>query len=196
MKRKFWRTSELSLEHPEERKIVKIAGDAAIATSGTGHGRLIPLLILDTSERPDLAETIRTHMHFDEGDVETRWAKIDERPECVALILDFQRPTKRVAIIEFNIVTQGILVEHILAARSLYIQAGKPGDRLVHDFDQPKMLVEVPDTGFRPYWDKLYFDHVFKHMRSEGLKRQEAKRAARQHIDQIKSLSDFRMPAN
>jgi len=55
-------------------------------------------------------------------------------------------PTERAAVIEFEIVKQGILVEHILQSNGLYIQAGKVGDRLKHDLNRPKMLIEVPDT--------------------------------------------------
>ena len=49
-------------------------------------------------------------------------------------------------------------LEHILQSNGLYIHAGTDGDRLIHDPDRPKMLIEVLDTGLRPVWDKLYFD--------------------------------------
>ncbi len=184
---------KLCLSSPEEAKVVPIAGDAAIATIGTGHGRLIPLLILDTTERPDLAEVIRVQAHFPEGDVVVQWGALPERCNHIALFLQFQRPSERAAVIEFDIAKHGILVEHILTSHALYIQAGKPGNRLIHDLNVPKMLVEVPDTGFRQQWDKLYVENVTKRMIKGGLARREAGQAARTCIEKIRELAQFKM---
>lgn len=171
MKLRFRRASKLCLNDPEEGKAVPIAGDAAIATVRMGHGRLIPLLILDTTERPDLAEVIRAQAHFAEGDVVIQWGELPKRRDHVVVFLRFLRPIERAAIIEFDIARQGILVEHILTSHAVYLQAGKPCDRLLHDFNLPKMLVEIPDTGFRSNWNKRYLDSVTKQMRKEGLSR-------------------------
>lgn len=187
------RYSAINMNSAEEAQVVPIAGDAAIATVGTGHGRLIPLVILDTTKRPDLAEVIRVQAHFPAGDVVVQWGGLPKRPDHVALFLRFQRPTERAAVIEFDIAKQGILVEHILQSNALYIQSGKVGDRLIHDLNLPKMILEVPDTGFRAHWDKLYFDGVFKRMRKEGLGRSRAKEVARTYIEKIRELARFRM---
>jgi hypothetical protein len=193
MRLKPRRYAELLSSHPEEAKVVPIAGDAAIATVGTGHGRLIPLVILDTTERPDLAEVIRVQAHFPEGDVVVQWGQLPKRPDHVALFLRFMRPTERAAVIEFDSARQGILVEHTLMSQALYIQAGKAGDRLIHDLNLPKMLIEVPDTGFRRHWDKLYRDGVIARMVNEGLTRKVAKAAVGSYIDCIRELARFRM---
>jgi len=168
MKLRPHRYAELRLSSLEEAKAVPIAGNAAIATVGTGHGRLIPLVILDVTERPDLAEVIRVQTHFSEGDVVIQWGRMRDRPDHVALLLRFQRPTERTAIIEFDIAKQGILVEHTLMSRAIYIQGGKRGDRLIHNLNVPKMLVEVPEAGFRQYWDKIYRDDIIKRRNCPG----------------------------
>jgi hypothetical protein len=177
----------------EEARVVPIVGDAAIATPGVGHGRLIPLIILDTTSRPDLAEVIKAQVHLPAGEVIVQWGVLPKRHDHIVLFLEFQRPTERAAVVEFNIVKQGILVEHILQSNGLYIQAGKPGDRLKHDLNQPKMLIEVPDTGIRTRWDKLYFDAVVDRARKDGLSRRDAKEAARVFIGEIRELAKFRM---
>ena len=41
------------------------------------------------------------------------------------------------------------------------------------------MLIEVPDTGIRSLWDKLFLNAVAKEMRDKGLGRCDAKEAAR-----------------
>jgi hypothetical protein len=177
----------------EEAQLVPIVGDAAIATVGVGHGRLIPLIIIDTTTRPDLAEVVEAQAHLPVGDVVVQWGVLPKRHDHIVLLLKFQRPTERAAVIEFDIAKQGILVEHILVSNGLYIQAGKTGDRLKHDLNRPKMLIEVPDTGIRSQWDKLYFDAVVKRARKDGLGRRDAKEVARAVIGQIRELAKFRM---
>jgi hypothetical protein len=187
------RYQSMPMNSAEEAQVVPIVGDAAIATVGVGHGRLIPLIIIDTTNRPDLAEVIEAQLHLPVGDVVVQWGSLPKRHGHIALFLRFQRPIERAAIIEFDIAKQGILVEHILQSSGLYIQAGNVGDRLKHDLNRPKMLIEVPDTGIRARWDKLYFDVVVKRARKEGLGRREAKEVARAVIGQIRELAKFRM---
>lgn len=193
MRLKLKRYSMQYMGSREETQAVPIAGDAAVATVSVGHGRLIPLVILDTTGRPDLAEVINNQAHFPAGDVVVQWGGLENRPDHVSLFLEFQRPTERSAIIEFGIMKHGILVEHILLSSALYIQAGKMGDRLAHDINVPKMIIEVPDTGFRAHWDKLYRDAVIKYARGEGFNRATSKEIARSYIDKIRSLARFKI---
>lgn len=193
MKLRLRRFTKIPLGTPEEGKVVPIAGDAAIATARMGNGRLISLLILDTTERPDLTEVIRVNSHCAEGDVVVQWGELAEPRDHVALVLRFLRPIERVAIIQFDVMKHGILIESILTAHMLYLQAGKPGDRFVHNLDKPKMIVEIPDTGFRPHWDKKYLACVTRRMRNEGLSRRDAKEAANAFIMEIRKVVKFRM---
>ncbi len=183
----------IPMNSAEEAQVVPIVGDAAIATVRVGHGRLIPLIIIDTTNRPDLAEMIKAQAHLPEGDVVVQWGTLPKRHDHIALVFKFQRPIERAAVVEFEITKQGILVEHILQSNALYIQAGKVGDRLKHDVDRPKMLIEVPDTGIRAVWDRLYFDAIFKRARRDGTGRFDAKKVARNYIEQIRELAQFRM---
>jgi hypothetical protein len=193
MKLSLRRYQLIPMNSAEEARVVPIVGDAAIATAGVGHGRLIPLVILDTTNRPDLAEVIEAQAHLPAGDVIVQWRSLPKRRDHIALVLNFLRPTERAAVIQFDIAHQGILVEHILQSNRLYIQAGKVGDRLKHDITRPKMLIEVPDTGIRPRWDKLYFEAVVKRARKEGLLRRDAQDVARAAIGQVRELAKFRM---
>ncbi|MEF2547114.1 hypothetical protein VQ045_08075 [Aurantimonas sp. E1-2-R+4] len=125
------------MQTAEEAQVAPIVGDAAIARVEIGHGRLIPLIIIDTTKRPDLAEVITAQAHLPPGDVIIQWGSLAKRYGRIALILTFQRPTERSAVIEFDVATQGNLVEHILQSNALYIQGGKVGDRLKHDLNRP-----------------------------------------------------------
>ena len=173
---------------------LKIVGDAGIASAIIGDGRLIPAVILDTTERPDIAEYIRVHRFVAEGDVNSQWGRPETLPGSVVLILRVDRPVELEILIEFEIVRHGVLVEQVLMSKGIYIQAGKEGDRVKHDVDAPKVIMEIPDMGFRPFWDKLYFKYLTAGMRERGLRRSEAKRAARALIEEFKQFGAVRMP--
>lgn len=193
MKSRFRRYMPIPANDSTEAQIVRIAGDAAIATSGTVHGRIIPLVILDTTERQDLVEVIRVQVHFSEGDVKVAWGKLQSQPNNIALLLQFLRPIERTAIIAFEMPKHGTLIEHALMSHALYLQAGKPGDTLIHDIDLPKMLVEIPDTGFRKVWDRLYLQMATREARARGLDRRTARSAAKQYVELIRSVARFQI---
>ena len=187
------RRQKFSLNGPEESVAVPIAGDAGIATRDTRYGRLIPLLILDTTNRPDLTEAIRIQSSVPSGDVEFFWGKVSKKSEHISLFLSFKRPTNRNAIIEFDHIKRGILVESILTAKAVYIQAGKPGDRISDNFNKPKVLIEIPDTGFRPYWDKIFSKSLVRYFRREGYSYKEARLAVKKYLNDIREIIQFRM---
>jgi len=71
---------------------VPIVGDAAIAGQ-VAEGVNIPLVILDTAERPEVAELIRVQEHLPPGDVVSTWGGQKGRVEKeVSLLLQFDRP--------------------------------------------------------------------------------------------------------
>lgn len=193
MRLRFGRYQAIPVRTPEESQILMIVGDAAIATVKVGHGHLIPLIIVDTTNRPDISEVIAMQGHLPAGDVVIQWGELVGRRDHIALILRFERPIEGMAIIEFDIAKQGILVEHILQSNALYIQSGMPGDRLGHDLDRPKMLIEVPDTNFKETWEKLYFNAIVQRMRNNGLNRKVAKVAAQNYLTKVREIASFRI---
>ena len=63
---------------PHEMQPVRIVSDAAVSMRGAFGGRLVPLVILDTSDRPDIDELIRVHhASLKPGDVKIQWAERD-----------------------------------------------------------------------------------------------------------------------
>jgi hypothetical protein len=106
-----------------ETRPVRIVADAAVSTRGRQGGRLLPLLLLDTSDRPDISELIRLHQSSGPGDVKTQWGKVEGggHEGTVALFLIFIRPVELFVVLEFEIVRHGILVEQTLNSRGLYL---------------------------------------------------------------------------
>jgi hypothetical protein len=173
--------------------IVPIVGDASIAGQ-VAEGVNIPLVILDTSKRSDIAEIIRAQEHLPPGDVTFRWAGVEHRPDEILLILDFERPIEARAMLRFSIESQGILIETALTAKAIYLQAGNPGDRLIHDPNRPKMLIGLPDVKFDQQWDELFLDRMTNVVsRRHGLSRRQAEPLARELIENLRILAGFRM---
>jgi hypothetical protein len=173
----------------------KIVADAAIARSGLVGGRLIPLVIVEGANHPELEEMVRLHeATVKPGDVQVSWGQIDGHEDTVAVFLKFIRPLEFCLVLEFTIARQGILVDQALAARGLYIQVGKEGDRLGTDIDRPKVLIEIADTGFKPTWDQMFHKAISRDFRKEGVSRTESRRKAKAMIEMLRDTGSFRMP--
>jgi hypothetical protein len=180
--------------HLHEAHPVKIVADAAISTRGLQGGRMLPLLLLDTTDRPDIAELIRVHESSPPGDVKIQWGRLQGREGTVALFLTFIRPMELFMVLEFDIVSQGILVEQALTGQGIYLtRAERPDDRLRNNLDRPRVIVEVGDTGFGKTWDDLFHKHLAKDFREKGLSRSDSRRAARSAIAELRKLGSLRM---
>jgi hypothetical protein len=172
---------------------VRVVADAALAIGSISDGRLIPLVILDTANRPDLEEFIRVHQHISSGDVDIQWAMTQDSAKDAVLILSFKRPARITAVLRFDVTKYGGLVDQILTAKCIYVQAGRDGDRFLKNPNAPKIYVEVPDTGFRKSWDEIMRHHIIKRMKMNGLNRREAKEAATQFISEWRKFSQIRV---
>ncbi|WP_157361757.1 hypothetical protein [Haloechinothrix halophila] len=174
--------------------IVEVVGDGGIS-GRVAEGVNIPVLILDTTKRPDIAEIVRAQQHLPPGDVVSQWAGSEGQSDDVLLVLDFARPIEKRVIVRFSIEHQAILVECALAAGAVYLQAGKPGDRILHDVNRPKMLVEINASGFRAKWDELLLQRITTLVSDEsGSTRREAEPIARELIQELQKFARFRMP--
>lgn len=189
------------LKHPRlkttfqilEGPLVPIVADAAIATETLGYGRLIPLVILDTSDRPDLEEFIRVHQYSDPGDVISQWATLKDGSDRIGLVLTFNGPMDLSVILAFDPDRQGGLVDQIIHAKGLYLQAGRPGDRLIKNPNAPKVIANIPDTGFAKVWEDIFFQAAVRRARANGIGRHQAKEVARDFITRWRKFGNFRM---
>src|SRR5260370_27006884 len=174
-------------------RLVRIVADGAIATGAIGDGRMIPLAIFDARARPDLAELVRVHQHLDPGDADCQWGQIQNENDSVALMLTFKRPIELIAVLPFGLAKYDGFVDQIVHAKALYIQPGKEGDRLKYNINDPKIYIEVPNTGFELHWEKIFYRSAFRRMRADGLNRQRAKNAAKLYITEWRKMGRFRV---
>ncbi len=96
-------------------------------------------------------------------------------------------------VLEFDVTEQGILVDTILTAKALYLQPGRKGDRFSMTIDSPRILVEVPERGFKAEWDKLWPKALAKKLKKMGLKRLDAKKGASTAISLMREMEGLRM---
>ncbi len=177
--------AELPITQPEQAKPIPIVSDGLVATEAVGEGTLLPLVILDTSSRPDVEGVMLAHKHLGEGDVRSYWPIPHSwfRKRSMCLVMEFLRPSRCVAILEFDLEQQGVLIDQILHAEGLWIQLGRPGDRPGTSLDKPKLLVGVPlNREFRRAWGPMFEKAMIRRFRGQGLSRARAKRAGRQLI--------------
>ena len=197
MSKDRWHREAVSVRHPTEAEPVPIAADAGIATVTVGDGRMIPLLILDTSRRPDIEDMVNAHHHIEgQGDVKAGWGRPDTFFDAgiVSLILTFEKPSHCIIILRFDIGKYGGLVDQIIRSQGLYIQPGRAGDRLITTFDNPRVLVEVPSREFQPEWDRMLRKAMRKRFQREhGMSRAEAKLATEKYITDWRDLSSKRI---
>ncbi len=168
---------------------LRIVADGSISSQGIMSGRLVPVLILDTSERPDVEEWIRIHYASQLlGDVIVQWGQLEGKDKTVILCLTSKRPTELLIVIEFKVVEQGILIDQALQSRGMYIQAGRDGDRVKHDVNRPKVLVEIGDAGYGQIWEMTWKRELVKSFRDKRLGRSEARKAATLMIQELRAF--------
>ena len=172
---------------------VSVVSDAAMA-GPVADGKLIPVLILDVDGRPDVSELIRQHQHLPSGDASHQWATSRDDEDRVMLLLNFERPSEVGVVIPFSIEHQGIVVDSMIRSGAVYLQAGVEGDRLSATLDEPKVLVELPDTGFGPAWDSLLEQRMTEVMSARmRVSRRKARPVARKVIEEMRKFTALRI---
>lgn len=158
---------------------VKIVADGLISAPEVGEGRFIPMILLNTTGRPDIDELLRVHEHTPPGDVITQWAIVPFKSQMV-LHMQFKKPIECQFEILFDIDKQGALVDAIMHAQAVYIQSGQPGESVSGSLSNAKsrILAEIPRTDNFKTWDKVIHKVMTKKMRLKGLDRTTARQAA------------------
>ncbi len=181
------RRTTVSFRSKRESEPVPIISSAAIAAERMDEGHVIPVLIIDGRERPDVETLILAHESLPPGDIEFVWAtKPWLSHDTILLLIKFIRPAELSILLQFDIASEGVLVEHILDARALYLQLGQPGDKFIDNMVKPRILLELPDTGFDPIWKSMFLRAMVKFYRKRGFGRREAKRAAEMVIQEYR----------
>ena len=166
-----------------------VIGNGAIGSPGVADGRVIPVLILDCVERPDILDIVLFHQDKPPGDVVSIWAKHFFDSSVVYLDLEFKRPTPGKIIIKFDLRKNTLLVDKIFQANAVYIQPSNFGLKVADGINKPKILVEVHTSGAPFNWDSLCDKWTRKRLRQSGFSGKELKTAAIELIKQNRMFS-------
>lgn len=189
---------KIPLMHLSEASSVPIVADGTVATAAMGEGRNIPLLILDTSSRPDIETMVRAHQEFGPGDATSFWSFKKRRLgiDSPLLLLRITKPSECVIVIEFEMAKgQGVLVDQILWAQGVYLQPGQPGDCLTTTIDNPRILIEIPmNDVFKKRFQSVYEKAIFRSFRKIGMSRTDSKQLVQSSLKNLRGLLHQRIP--
>jgi len=187
-----WHNEAISLSHPIEGIPVPIVHDSALANRDVCGGRMVPLLFLDTSERPDVKACLEVHRESQTaGEARTIWGRRDS-PDSgpVILLIRFQKPAVCTIILHFDPEKYGGLVDQIVRAEAVWLTWGEAGDRFPDTEGRIKVLVQVKSEDFRKEWDHILDKTLQKQARRKGVNRQEAKDYSRKVREEWRTVSD------
>jgi len=162
-----------------EGRPAKIVSDPGMAIVRDTDRKVIPIVQIDATDRPDIVSLISAHGPGVVGEAATQWGRRIGAPEgTVTLFLDYQRPRQVLIFMDFRIVHYGFLVDEILRAGELYIQAIQTPFAANTALGSSRMRVVVADTGFGLLWDQLLEDELAQELRKQGLPAAKAKTRA------------------
>jgi len=193
---KWTHWSKIRLRANEIRP-VPIVRDGGIASVGVREGKFTPLVIVDTTGRPDIDELVRIHQHIlTGGDAIIQWGVPHGEKNKFTLRMKFIRPTEIYILLEFDVERQSGLIDQIMSSGGLYVQPGRPGETLLTSQDKPKILVQIPDTGVRSKWEQLMRKSLTDGFKRRGLNKREAEHASQLLIEEWRKLGSLiRMPS-
>ncbi|WP_157489640.1 hypothetical protein [Frigoribacterium sp. Leaf44] len=166
---------------PRDR-VVPATSSAAIASFDTAGGRLIPVIMVDATNHPEITELIRAHEHTFAGDCKSQWATSLGKWDVVRLQLKFERPVATEFLIEFQLPKFAGAIDNILRARSMYLLEGDVGSTFMSTGRQPRILVELPSTGFESAWQRIFHKSIVDMFREEGQGRASSRALASRFI--------------
>jgi hypothetical protein len=169
------------VEHELETRPAKIVSEPERAYMR--DGKLIPLVVLDTNERPDIDLLFASYTPETAGDVAIQWGRRDGAAKgTVTLNIQFIVPVRQFLMLDFEIVRQGLVVDGILRTRELYLQGVRSGGDAATQVQSPRVRVVVPDTKFDGIWEELLIDELAQRSKALGATDQHARFLAQESI--------------
>ena len=189
-----WKRTAIQFRIDLERESVPIINDRAMISYGLASSRMIPLLIIDTSMRPDIEDIVRFYNYHGIGDVVVAWALTSSCDKNhILFILTMRRPSRCVVILQFNIERQARVLDQIIHAQAVYIQAGRIGDRLKTTINNYRMLVDLSTKQVEGPWEGIFRRVLTNDYRSRGFGLQDSRRISQDFIKAWRHLGSPRL---
>jgi len=175
----------------DQQAIAHIVGNGIMMSDSFG-GRAISVLILDESVHPEVGDAIRAASTLPPGDAETAWGVVGRDP---ALVVTLVRPVSKELVIPFPMPDYAALVEAIRRTEVVYLQAGKPGDRVLKSETQGLLLVRVANEWLEGRWPELFIRAQMEELKRSGTPALRARGLAERAYEAVVvELGSLRLP--
>ncbi len=187
--------SEKLLVRNYERDYVRVANISLISSIGIADGKMLPVIFLDCSNRPDIEDLLINHSKLKDnyGKINTLFGRksyIDNK--FLYLVMMFKIPYECNVIAEFDINQHAAGIDLLVKNQVCYIQSNSKGNRIAETMNEPRVIIEVPSDQFTDEWEKIYFKVTTKRFTKKGYKKEKAKELARNMITELRKI-DIRM---
>lgn len=176
----------------DDTPIVTVVSDSLIMQKNLANGRSIPLIIINTTGYPQINRAIDLHSGSDQGEVTLTWGKTPDS-KYIVLVIESISPVEIKYTIAFELYEHYALLETILKTHLVYVQAGKQGDKLMHNFNEPKILIELPITNFEPEILRLTQKAKIKRFKNLKVKRKDLKNTIKEFDNEWESFISTRL---
>jgi hypothetical protein len=150
-----------------------------------GDGRLVPVVAIDTSERPDINALFAAYTPDTVGDVAIQWGLRDGAPRgTVTLFIEFRTPVSLLLILDFEVVRQGFLVDQILRTEEVYLEGSRNDS--ANAATRSRVRVVVTDTQFRPIWEDLFVTELASQYTALGTTDRQARLVAAEALRRLR----------
>ena len=155
------RRAEFELREHETKPLRVLQAGISPRTGGPGAGYEVTFLV-DLTERNDLVKIIEAHRTTD-GECNTLWGGRPEDRKTFILLLTFKKPLAARAILEFDFLRHGPIVDCLIDGNSaIRLVPGIPGENLKEVLDEKRgsLAIEVVATVPRERWEELWTEVV------------------------------------
>jgi hypothetical protein len=167
---------------------ISVVAQAAIGNEAVGDGRLLPLVILDTTKFPDVVDLFTVHETMPPGDADSTWVVLEDFVDHFGLALEFKKPFETHFVVDFDLMEYAPAIDLAIRGKAIYLQAGKPGDRLYRAMNGTRIIVEIGAEISMRDWEAIWLRTIRKQLRKEGLSRAEAKRESPVKMNEIRNI--------
>lgn len=174
---------------------LKISNVSLISSKGIADGKLLPIIFLDCTERPDIDKVFIDHKNLKEfsGDVETCFGfKSRFNKSSILLHIMLKKPIKFTIIIDFILSKDSSALDLLIRHQGCYIQSNSQGNSFVESADSPRILVEIPSDQISEAWEKIYFNSMKKNFLKKGFNKAKSIELATSLINELRKI-DIRM---
>ena len=144
-----------------------------------------------------IKEIIKLHSNISMGDVEVQWGGTLSslfNADRWILNIRFYKPIDYNFSIVFSLKNHYSIIDAIFQSKGLRIAYGHKGEKVSQVSDH--IIIEIPDTGISPKWEKTLSRIIKNKMRRLKIPRKELGKATQEQINKMREILNIRFKHN